>query len=242
MKFNARLKSWLAALLFLFGVFMGFVLSAGVAWGHIEASLSASFNGDRRLRIQCPLMLAPYETGRISASITNLTDKDIRPLVTAEISRTQVPRQLQETVILGPSESETREWIVDSSDVIFERLILVNIRQSQYRENPSMLGACGILLFSLFGLNGAATLWLVVTASLAAMITGGYIWINEHRPLEQQSVSLVRVNTVLMTITILALLSTVIHGWGLAVFFDALILLTMGVILTDFVLFSQHST
>ena len=242
MKSNARLKSWLAVLLFLIGVFIGLALSAGVAWGHIEATLYTSFNGDRRLGIECPLLMAPYETGRISATITNLTDKDIKPVVTAEISGSPVPRQLQQTLILGPGASESMEWAVDSSDVIFERLILVNIRQSPYRDNPSMLGSCGIILFNLFGLTGAVTLWLVVTASLAAMITGGYIWINGHRPLDQQSVSLVRVNAVLMTITILALLSTVTHLWGLAVFFDALILLTMGVILTDFVLFSQYST
>lgn len=242
MNLNSRSKSWLAVLLFLAGVFMGLAQSAGVAWGHIEAALYTSFNGDRRLGIECPLILAPYETGRISATIVNLTDKDIKPVVTAEISRIPVPRQLQHTVVLGPGASEPMEWVVDSSDVIFERLILVNIRQSPYRDNPSMLGSCGILLFSLFGLTGAVTLGLVVMASLAAMISGGYIWINEHRPLDQRSVSLVRVNAVLMATTILALLSTVMHLWGLAVFFDALILLIMGVILTDFVLFAQHST
>ena len=242
MKPSARLKSWLAVLLFLAGVLIGLTLSAAVAWGHIEASLYTSFNSDRRLGIKCPLMLASHETGRIGATISNLTDKEIKPVVTAEFSRTPVPRQLQETVVLGPGASQPIEWAVDSSDVIFERLILVNILQSPYRDNPSMLGSCGILLFSLFGLNGSVTLWLVVIASLAAMLAGGYIWIKEHRPLDQRSESLVRVNAVLMTLTILALLSAVTHVWGLSVFFDTLILLVMGVILTDFVLFSQHST
>ena len=239
MKLNPKLKSWLGALLFLMSVLAGLALSAVVTWGQAEATLYTSFNGDTRVGIRCPLMLAPFETGRVRAMIANLTGEEIKPVVSAGISHIPGPRREDQTIVLGSGGSETVTWEVDASDVVFERLILVNILQSRYRDNPSMLGSCGILVFNLFGLTGLETLWLVVSASLAAMFSGGFIWVNSRRPLNLYSGNLVRVNTLLMIIIVLALLSMFLRWWGLTLVLDALSLLVMGVIFTDFVLFSQ---
>jgi len=71
------------------------------------------------------------------------------------------------------------------------------------------------------------------------MISGGWLWLYARRPLDTFSENIIRINVVLFGLTVLALLSTLAHWWGLALFFDALIVLVMGVILTEFVLFSQ---
>jgi hypothetical protein len=234
------LLSWLGALLFLAGILIGLALSGAYTWSEIEARAYSSFSGDARLRLNCPLMLSSEESGVVRAEIINLIDKNIEPVITVQISHGKVPREIKQTLSLVPLESKTLEWNVDYSDAIFERLILVNVFQSRYSENPSRWGSCGILIFSLFGLTGMETFSLVFVISQILIIAGGFLWLYAHRPLDQFSGNIVRINSVLFSMTIFALLSTVAHWWGLALFFDALMLLLMGVIFTEFVLFSQR--
>ena len=131
------------------------------------------------------------------------------------------------------------QWTVDPSDVIFERMILVNILQSQYRDNPSRLGSCGIFTFSLFGMPGAQTFALVFAVSLIAMLSGAALWLYARWPLNKLATSSAQISTVLLVITVLALLTTIPRLWGLTLILDALILLIFGVIITEFGLFSQ---
>jgi hypothetical protein len=238
MKLRSLLISLFGALLFLAGVLIGLSLSAVVVWGESEARIYTSYNGDTRLKVECPLMLSPVESAIVSADIINPTDKEIKPVVSAEISHTKIPRKVSQTLTLTPGESETAQWTVDPSDVIFERLILVNILQSRYRDNPSRLGSCGIFLLSLFGLTGAQTFALVFTASLVAMLSGGALWLYARWPLNKMSMNIAQISMVLLGITILALLSALPRWWGLTLFFDALIVLIMGVIITEFGIFS----
>ena len=240
MNLRLLLLSWLGAIIFLLGVLVGILLSGAITWSESEARIYSSFNGETSLRIKCQLILSPVETGVIQAEIVNLTGEDIKPVVTAEISHGRVPREVKQTLSLGSLKRELVQWKVDSSDVIFERVILVNVLQSRYSNNPSRSGSCGILVFSLFGLTGMQTFALVFAASLILMLFGGWLWLYARRPLDKFSGNIVQINSVVLGITILALVSTWAHWWGLALFFDALILLVMGVIITEFVLFSQR--
>ena len=239
---NLRLLflSWLGAIIFLTGVLVGLLLSGAITWSESEACIYSSFNGETSLGIECPLILSPAETGVIQAEIVNLTGEEIKPVVTAEISHGRVPREVKQTLSLGSLKREMVQWPVDSSDMIFERVILVNILQSRYSNNPSRSGSCGILVFSLFGLTGIQTFALVFAVSLILMFSGGWLWLYARRPLDKFSGNIVQINSVVLGITILALVSTWAHWWGLALFFEALILLVMGVIVTEFVLFSQR--
>ena len=241
MNLKSRLKSAVAYLLFLVGVLVGSVLSASVTWGQMEAALYTSFNGNARLHLECPFMLSSEESSVIRADIVNDLDEEITPRVSAEISHDRIPRRVDQTVVLAAGASETVEWTVNPSHVIFNRLIVVNILQSPYAENPSFLGSCGILVFSLFGMTGAQTFRFVFGISLAAMLAGGALWINMLRPLNHFSKNLVQINAVLLGITILALWSTIPRWWGLTLFFDVLILLVVGVMITEFGLFPQKS-
>ena len=239
MKLRSLLLSLLGALLFLSGVLIGLSLSAVVVWGESEARIYTSYNGERRLKVQCPLMLSPVESGVVSADIINPSDEEIKPVVSVEVSHTKIPRKESQTLTLAPSGSGTVQWSVDPSDVIFERLILVNILQSRYRDNPSRLGSCGIFIFSLFGLPGVQTFALVFAISLAAMLSGSALWLYTRWPLNNLATNIAQPSVVLLVITILALLTTIPRLWGLTLVLDALILLIMGVIITEFGLFSQ---
>ena len=93
MKLNSTFKAWFGALLFLAGILLGLALSASVTWGQMEAGLYTSNNGDARLNLKCPLMLATNETGVIKANIVNRMEEDVTPLVSAEISHARPARR-----------------------------------------------------------------------------------------------------------------------------------------------------
>jgi len=195
------------------------------------------------LPIKCPLILAPDETGKVTANIANRINEKVTPTVRAQISHPGEPRMIDQIVTLEPNASETLTWEVQPSDVIFGRLILVDVFQLRYRDNPSMLGSCGIFLFSLLGLSGLATFSLVLVLSLAAMLGGAIFWRQAHpQPWNNYTVNLARAGMALMGITILSLLTLFPRWWGLTLFFNALTLLAMGIIFTDFVLFQKHKS
>lgn len=239
MRLKSLVSLWLGALLFLAGVVIGLALSAAVAWAESEAVVYSSYNGEHNLGMKCPLMISPAESGVVSAEIINLTDKEIKPVILVEISHDKAPREISQTISLASRESETVQWTVDSSDVIFARLILVNVLQSRYSDNPSRSGSCGILLFHLFGLTGMQSFAMVFAISLGITLSGGWLWLSARSPLDKLSGNIVQINAVLLGITILALLSTWVRLWGLTLLFDALIVLVLGVIVTEFILFSQ---
>ena len=239
MNLKSLLLSLLGALLFLAGVLAGLSLSAAVVWGESEARIYTSYNGERRLKVQCPLMLSPVESAAVSANIVNSSNEEIKPVVSVEVSQPKIPRKESQTLTLAPGGSEAVQWTVDPSDVIFERMILVNILQSQYRDNPSRLGSCGIFILSLFGLTGAQTFALVFAVSLVAMLSGAALWLYARWPLNKLATNIAQISTVLFVITVLALLTTIPRLWGLTLILDALILLILGVMITEFGLFSQ---
>lgn len=241
MKLSPTQQSWLGSLLILIGILIGLALTASVTWAYSEADLYVSFNADRSLALKCPLMLAPNESGVVSANIRNLLNDSITPTVSATISHAGQPRQIDQVITLPTQDSEILQWTVNSSDVIYDRLILVSITQLRYRDNPSMLGTCGILLFGLLGLNGLGTLLLIVVLSLAAMITGAYLWRQAHpQPWNNYLINLSRAGIVLISMTMLALLTLLPRWWGLTLVLDAATLLMMGIIFTDFVLFQKY--
>ncbi len=237
MKPNSTLGAWLGVLLVLAGVLLGLILSAYVTWAQSEAGLLNSYNADRALKMHCPLMLARNETGTLSATISNLTNEDITPTVSAEISHVGRMRRIDQIVPLKPGGSQKLEWTVDSTDVTYEYLILVDVLQLRYRDNPSMLGSCGILLFSLFGLSGMETFGFIVGVSLIAIWVGAMLWAKAHPTASNYSLNLARAGIVLLVITTLSLLSTFPRWWWLTLLLDAGIVLMIGVIFTEFVLF-----
>ncbi len=241
MKLTPTQQSWLGSLLILIGILIGLALTASVTWAYSEADLYVSFNADRNLALKCPLMLSPNELGVVSAHIKNFTNEQITPTVSATISHAGQPRQTNQVVTLQTQDSQNLQWTVNPTDVIYDHLILVNVTQLRYRDNPSMLGSCGILLFSLLGLNGLGTLILILALSLATMFTGAFLWRQAHpQPWNDYLINLSRAGIALMSMTILALLTLIPRWWGFTLIFDAATLLMMGIIFTDFVLFQKY--
>lgn len=218
----------LGAFLYIGGIAVSLALSLTMLWGEMEARLYTQQTGDESLRIECPLMIAPWETATIHTVVTNtLTDQTTKPQVNAIISHEKEARIVVETLELAPLESRALQWEVDRADIVFDRLILVNILQRPYRDLPSRQGACSILVYSLFGLDGRTTVFLLVTIGVLASLLGAGIVFLLLRPFTDRTKSLMQLNGVFLCLILLGLFAALSRRWGLTLFLDAAALLAI---------------
>jgi hypothetical protein len=233
--------SLLGGLIFLAGILLELSLSGGVLWGELEARTYTPQIGVAGLGVNCPFVLSPSESGKVSAAITNTLDEEASPVVTAEISRTDGEQQLSQTLTLAAHETQTLHWTVDPSEILFGRLILVNIVQSRYSDLPSRQGACGILVLSFFNLNGIQVFLLLFFTSIMITLLGAAIWLRANGPLNDLQRSMGQASMIMAGIATAGLLAALPRWWGLILFFDFITLIIMAVVLTEFVLFPGRS-
>jgi hypothetical protein len=223
---------------FFLGIMLGLALSGGVVWGELEARLYTSFTATSGLRtLECPLMLAPAESGFVTATFDNPTDELVKPVIRLEVSHPGSARQTSQTLSLAPGATHTLNWTVGADDTIFSRLILVSVYQSQYRQLPSRLGLCSILVLGLFGLSGSQTFTLIFAVSILSLMVGGAMWLLRMRSLGGPVLGVTNAGGVLAAIMLAGMLSSLLRWWGLTLFCLALTVLMIGVIITEFILF-----
>ncbi len=200
----------------------------------MEARLFTQQTGARKLEIECPLMIASWETGTIRTMVTNeLADQAAKPQVNAFIGAEREPRLESHTLELGAGESRSLQWTVDASDVVFERLILVSILQRPYRDLEAHQGSCSIYVFSLFGMNGNGTLNLLIAAGVLASVLGfGFLYFS-LRPFSELALKVIQVNGIFLLLALAGLFSSLPRLWGLTLVFNAGALLVITVASVD---------
>ena len=237
MKLRSFFLSLLAFLLFLAGVMLELLLSGALVWAEIEATVFGTQTTAGGLNLACPLMLSSSETGVVSTLIANPLDQQVSPLVITEISRGETPQSLSRTLLLAPHQNQTLQWPVDDSDLIFGRLILVNVVQSRYADLAPRRGFCGILVFGLFNLTGYESLALILIGGVLLILMGGVLWSRLHAPLNELAEQTLKACGGLAGVTTFAVLTALPHWWGLTLFLDAFALIMLVVLFTDFLLF-----
>jgi hypothetical protein len=110
---------------------------------------------------------------------------------------------------------------VDRADIIFERVILVNILQRPYRDLPTRQGACSILVFSLLGWDGRTSIMLLASMGAAAGLSGAAILYTRLRPLTGRTKSLAELGAIFLGLILLGLLAALTRRWGLTLILDA---------------------
>jgi len=235
---RSRLLSLLAILLFLAGVLSQLLLSGGVVWAEVEASTYETETTGGSLSLDCPLLLSASETGMITTSIINTLDQAALPTITTKISTSGGMKNQSQTLSFAPHETRSLQWPVNGSNVIFGRLILVNVMQGRYGDLASHSSFCGVLVFSLFNLTGSQSLVLVFVGSLFLILAGGILWQGIHAPHAAMDQTLKACGG-LAGVSTLALLTALPRWWGLTLFLDAFALIMLTVILTEFLLFPK---
>ena len=183
--------------------------------------------------MKCPLVISAHETATISTVITNSLAEEVKTVIVTSISQTGSPQEFRETLVLAPHESKTLMRQADASNVVFGRLIFVNIDQRRFSDLSSRQGYCSILLLSILGLTGWQALILLCLISLACLIAGSLIWLRNQAPINEQDRNVARPFVSLAALSTLALIVAMLHWWGLVILLDAVALMLIGVIFTE---------
>jgi len=234
-----KLLSLLAILFFLAGVLWQLFLSGGILWAEVEAGVYGSQINAGGLNLNCPLVLSPSESGTVTATITNRLDEPAAPLITAEVSSAGGMQRLGTPLALAPHETRIVQWPVNDSDLVFGRLILVNVIQGRYGDLDPGHGYCGILVFNLFHLNGIHSLVAIMIGSIVLVSAGGILWRLIHAPFDEPANQTFKACEGLAGVTTLALLTALPRWWGLTLPLDAFALIMLSVIFTEFLLFPK---
>ncbi len=230
-------------ILFAGGVVLGITLSGAMVWAEIEAILYDQRSAESSLKtLRCPLMLAEGEPGTITAAFTNSTDVLITATVSAVFSHVGVEITRDEFIPLKPGETQERLWNVGTGELIFRRLILVNILASYQYKLPTQRSTCGILVFNAPGLSGIQTFRIAFGHSTISILLGAGLWFLGNRPLAGLIRNVSSAGAMLGVFVIAAMLTTVPRWWGLTGFFTVGSLLIVGIIITDFILFPSAAS
>lgn len=230
-------------ILFAGGVVLGLTLSGAMVWAEIEAILYDQRSAESSLKtLRCPLMLAEGEPGTITAAFTNSTDVLITASVSAVFSHVGGEITRDEFIPLKPGETQERQWNVGTGELIFKRLILVNILASYQHKLPTQGTTCGIVVFNAPGLSGIQIFRIAFGLSTLSVLLGAGLWLLGHRPLAGLIRNISSAGATLGGVVIAALLTTLPRWWGLTGFFTVGSLLIVGVIITDFILFPSAAS
>lgn len=200
-KLRRRLAGSLGILLFAVGLLLGMGLFGVVIWADLEAALfSPGLRQDAALRsLRCPVMITKWETGTVSASVTNPLDRPTERYVRAHISDGYVTlmREINTSVSLAPGETERLAWTVRADDAAFERLILVKVVVRGRYPLPSRDGTCGILVVDVPVFSGNQVFGLSLVVSLLSMAAGFGLWYRSSQPLHGEGRQAIRAMGVL---------------------------------------------
>jgi len=232
------MTKWIGSLLFLLGVLGGMSLAAALTWSEVEASVASTPADSKPISLSCPWILSANETGTIRATIVNELDEEVKPVVIAGFGQAYTSSQkfTREIYVLAPKETQSLEWQVDASSAAYGRVIPVVVTQSRYSLNPPRWGICGILLYSLFGLNGITTLILILSASILCIVAG-YLMFRPSLMAQgdQHKVRSQMVN-VLILLTFASLTTSLLRWWGLTILFEVISAISIVTILTELII------
>jgi hypothetical protein len=239
MKFRNATTRALGVLLYAIGVLLGIALTAGTVWGDLEAALfDRSIDADASLgSLRCPTLIASFESGTVTATIKNPTDKEIERYVRSRISEGYLTliRETKEKFPIPPGETETLQWTVTADDAVFGYLIFVRVHLHGYYPYPSRQGSCGILVLNQPYLTGRQILALTWAASLLSMAIGLGLWVVGNRPLSRHRRNVTAAMGALAVVVLVAMIVSALGWWVFGLIFLVFAILLIGAIIWDLV-------
>ena len=220
MNFRNKVVRGLSGWGYALGVLLGLWLFGLTVWSDFEASLyDAVIRGDENLEaLECPVLIAPWETGTITATLTNPLDRDIDPRVRAHITAGFVTLMEEEvvTVELAPGETANLGWQVTAEDAAFGGLLILT-RVYMFRNHglPSRDASCGILVLDALELSGRQIYNLSFVGSILLMLIGLVAWSAASWPLTGEA-QFFGVAMLLQALIVAAGLIVSMQGWILA--------------------------
>lgn len=207
----------LSVVLFSVGLVLGMVFSAGALWADLEAFLfDPPISVDEPLKtLRCPVIITAQESGTVSATFTNPSDRAVLRLVRAHISRgfASLMREVENQFELEPGATHKVEWAVTADDAAWGHFILVRVHVLRNNPLPSRSGSCGVLVVNLPGLTGNQVVVLPFVVSLLTMVIGIGLWAARSKSSEGRIPDLTRPMSGLAAIVLAAMVASLLGWW-----------------------------
>jgi hypothetical protein len=178
-------------LLFFIGFILGLTFNILAIWADLEAFLFDTPVGSEGqvTTLSCPILITNSEEGKVTASITNPTERTVTRLVRTRISFGFVTLMREEEVRLELAPGETRdlEWYVTSDDAAWRRFVLVRVHALRSAPLPYQSSSCGIVTMNIPFASGNQIVASVLGISLFSLVTGVGLWVKQHRPITEKT-------------------------------------------------------
>lgn len=201
-------------LIFTLGIILTATLAAGLVWAGLEAEFYGfdKLGDDRIENLSCPPLMTQNETTVIRASFRNPTDKDIQPMVRADISTRSVTHSERELLPIAVGQTETVEWDISSENVDLGRFVFARVYRYPTYQLRMAQATCGILVLDVPLVSGMQlfSIWLV--AGLGCIAFGLVRWEARHTD-SDGTLNTRRAVRTLAVVTLLALWTGVQGAW-----------------------------
>ena len=200
MKMNSSTRRILGALIFALGVVAGTLLTAGLAWGGLEATLYGfeRYTNNHFDGLACPLIMTRSESAIIRITVNNPSNMVITPYMTIDLSTRAAPDRQRVQVTVPPGEARELQASVSSENIDRMFFIFVKANRSASYPADTAEALCGILVLDAPGLNGTQILILWLALGLICTPLGWWLWLSG---VERQS----RVQGVMRALTVITL-------------------------------------
>lgn len=217
MRKRNRVMRAVGLVLFSVGILPGMALAGGAAWADFEARYYGFAQmADQPLRgVECPILMTTHETGTVSATFKNPSQKPMQLLVRADISNPGPVIVERGRLSLAPGERKTYRWTVNSADIDLGFFIFVKV--ANYPAYPLRFREtmCGILVLNLPHLTGNQVLNLALAVSLLSILLGLALWEAAHRPLEGRPRQTLFAMAFLAVTVLAGMLASFVGAWAL---------------------------
>jgi len=220
MSSNTNTYRKLGFILYAIGIILGLILQGGAIWADFEASLfdvtlPANWADTELHTATCPLVIGSQETGKITASFTNDTEKDVNLRIRVHVTDGLVTLLREENTVLSIPAGDTQqsEWLIFPEDAAWEHFILVRIFQFRGYKIPSRSTSCGVLFLDLFNMTGNQIVIFLSIISLLGMFGGLAIYISLNHPLKGRNLSIAVALSILIVLVVVGSLISFLGSW-----------------------------
>jgi len=219
MKSQNKILSAVGWVLFFAGILLGIILFAGLTWANLEANFYFGYNGgaDTKLRITCPHILTPRDSGIVTATVTNRTDKVIKPALEAQLSG-PILQTARTVPSIEPGQTRLVTWPVTPDNVAFGHLVMAQVYQFASYKTGTAMADCGALFLYTPRLTGMEIYIFVLVVSLVMAATGFVLWLLGNRSLPEKSIERMWGMVLLAAVVLLGILFGSLGQWILGMF------------------------
>jgi hypothetical protein len=237
MKKRHKILTVAGGLILITGIILGFVLTSVMVWGDLEASLFTSgMRADRNLStLKCPIVITTSETGKITATLKNPTEKTLERYLIANVSEgyASLVREIRTKLPIPPAEKRKVEWKIYPEDAAFDdRVILFRVYINPRHPHPSLGANCGVVRVDLQGITGNQIVASTAFLAFSSIGFGAVLIELGHRSSQKRSRNVINSGYVLAGIILAAGILSYFGMWILGIGLLAIAVLLLGIIVT----------